>query len=189
MATPLTRLGPPLATPSLCPSLPPVWDAAAPSCLRPQRKGPHPAQSSFFSRVLESQLCSEHPPHQPLGGCAGLETHPPSPCCPWPRGLPPPALLTSLTVPSLGDAAQHPAGATGRVFPAPVGRPGLWTQRGSCWEARLQLIISAPSLVLTSQAEGKKARASTRTEVAGPDRWGPLPLEERKPSAGGTRAP
>ena len=46
---------------------------------------------------------------------------------------------------------------------------------------RPRLIIAAPSLVLTSQAEGKKARASTRTEVAGPDKWGPLPREERKP--------
>lgn len=109
--------------------------------------------------------------------------HPSS--CPWPRGLPPPALLTSLKALSLGDAAQHPAGAAGRVFPAPVGRPGLWSQRGSCWEARPRLIIAAPSLVLTSQAEGKKARASTRTEVAGPDWWGRLPPEERKPWCGG----
>lgn len=54
------------------------------------------------------------------------------------------------------------------MLPAPVWRPGLWSQRGSCWEARTQLIIAAPSLVLTSQAE-------------------PLPPEETRPRWGGAR--
>lgn len=127
-------------------------------------------------------------------GCAGPETHPHlrSACAhpsssPWPTGPPPPAFPASRMAPSLGDAAQHPAGAAGRVFPAPVWRPGLWSQRGSCWEGRTWLSIAVPSLVLTSQAEGVKARASPRTEVARPDRWGRCPPKRLGLGAGGTR--
>lgn len=92
--------GPPLAAPSP-PSLlasryrpeEPRLGRSGPLLPGPQGRGSHPAQSALFSRLLESQLCSEHFPRPSPPGLCWTGNPPPSPCrlrpsaeLPRPRG-------------------------------------------------------------------------------------------------------
>lgn len=171
-----------------------VWDAAD-SLPRTPGEGPHPCpELLYFPSSGKPALPPEH--SQPPASCRG---------CHWTGSLPISFSLAPLSLSSgpLGGPTaslsllpwrlwamlpQHPAGAAGRVFPAPVWRV-LWSLESErkCWEGGAWLSIAVPSLVLTSQAKGVSQSTSPRTEAAEADRWARYPEETRPRCRGDTR--
>lgn len=158
MTTPLTRhmsvRGPPLAAPSP-PSLlasryrpeEPRLGRRGPLLPGPQGRRPHHAQSALFSRLLESQLCSEHFPRPSPPGLCWTGNPPPSPC----------RLRPSAELP-LAQGPRHPPFLLPARRPLPVMLPSSQqAPQAVCSQPQCGALVSG----VREEAAGRRGRSSS----------------------------